>query len=319
MRMFGEINNDVAVLAQRSGDSDYIAKIAVWTRLSHKALSEVNDFWRELSDVHNFTTVDGQEDYPLPQRFDKPFRLFDLTNKREILPDIEEIYNEDNLSAIADGTEDAPSKYRIYGQAGVRVPISTSGDTLQVKSSSSEDTASPVVRIRGFIDSAFLIEDTEEIEVSATSPTTFVAGTKTFYKITQVSKSANTTGYLTIANSSDETLETLAPSDRIARHFVLKLGKIPDDAYSLRLLFKKTVSEMNDDEDYPFTECDRYLTFDAWGYALKQDKEDQRALFAWQKADEALKTILINQANKYGTKHQDKVVSTWLSAHRNRR
>ena len=306
-------------MAQRSNDSDYQAKIAVWIRLSHKLLSEINDFWRELSDIHNFTTVSGTEDYPLPQRFDKPFRLFDLTNKKEILPDIEEIYTENNLSAIADGTTGKPSKYRIYGQTGVRIPISTSGDTLQVKSSSSSDTSSPVIRIRGYIDSDRLIEDTEEITISAGTPTTFVAGTKTFYEITQVSKSANTTGFITIANSSDTTLETLAPSDRTARHFILKLGLIPNSADSYRLLFKKTISEMNDDEDYPFTECDRYLIMDAWGWALKQDKEDQRAEFAWQKAEEALRAILQNQALKYGTKHQDKVVSVWLSAHRNRR
>jgi hypothetical protein len=308
----------VAVLAQRSQDSDYKAKIAVWLRLSHKFLSEIYDFWIDLQDTHNFTTANGTENYPMPQRFDKPLRVYDLTNNREILPEVEEKYFDDNVSAIADSTTGKPSKYRLFGSTGVIVPISTNGDTLQVKSSSSSDTTSPVVRIRGYIDLARLIEDFEDITISASSPTTFVAGTKTFFEITHVSKSANTTGFITIANSSSTTLETLAPNNRLARHTIMKLGLIPDGSFSTRVLFKKTISEMDDDDDYSFTDSDRYLTFDAFGYALKQDKEDTRANFAWQKAEEALRVLLSSQGLKLGPKLQNRIVSTWLKDHRNR-
>lgn len=318
MRNFGELKNDVGVLVQRSDDSDYLTKIGVWLNISHKLLADIYDYYNDLQDVHNFTTVSGTETYGLPNRFDKPFRLYDLTNKRKLEIITEEEYTDSNLVSIINATTGKPGYARIYGVRGSTTVISTSGDTVQVKSSSSSDTGGIIIRIQGYIDSALLIEDFENITISATSPTTYVAGTKTFYKITHISKSANTTGYITIANSSGTVLEYLAPVERVARHKVLKLGLIPNAAISMRLLFKKTIFEMVNSYDYPFTECDAYLTLDVWGWALKQDKQDQQAEFAWNKAKDALEILLTNQGNKLGPDYQHKVISAWAQAHRNR-
>lgn len=316
MLTLNELANDAAVLAQRSGDTDYITKIKVWIRLDHKTLSEIYDYYNELQAIHNFNTVASQESYPLPNRFDKPFRLYDLTNNKKVLPDVEEVYFDSNIANITDAVEGTPEKYRIYGVTGVSVPISTSGDTVQVKSSSSSDTSNPIVRVRGFIDSARLIEDFEDITISSSSPTTFVAGTTTFYEITHVSKSANTTGFITITNSSSVTLETLAPKENVARHKIMKLGKIPDSINSMRLLFKKTVSELSDDNDYPFVESDKFLIFSAAASAFRQDKENQRALDFTNQADKALAIILNNQNNKMGPAYQRKIINVWLQNHR---
>ena len=317
MYNFGELKEKVAVLVQRSGDTDYLTKIGIWLQLSHKQLADIYDYWTDLNDIHNFTSVANREAYQLPTRFDKPLRLFDLTNKIHVLPETEEIYTENNLASIAAATSGKPTKFRIYGVAGVTVQISSTGDTVKVKSSSSSDNGTIVIRIQGYIDSSNLIEDFENISISTSSPTSFVAGTKVFYKITHVSKSTNTTGYITIANSAETTLETLAPNERIARHKVLKLGLIPAGVYSYRTLFKQTVTEMVNDYDYPFTECDRYLIMDALGWALKQDTKDQAAEFAWSKASEALKILLMNQNTKLGPDYIHKITSQWLQNHRN--
>ena len=288
-------------------------------QLSHKLLADIYDFWLDLQDIYNFTTVNGTEDYPLPNRFDKPFRLYDLTNKKKIDEfQTEEEYFDGNVANIVNASKAIPNIARIYGIAGSTVPISTSGGTVQAKSSSASDTGGIVVRVEGYIDSALLIIDYENITISTSSPTTFVAGTKTFYKITHISKSANTTGYITIANSSSTTLETLAPNERVARHKVLKLGKIPKAAYSMRLLFKKIPFELVNDYDYPFTECDRYLIMDAFGWALKQDTKEQEAEYAWGKAAEALKILLANQNNKFGSNFQHQMISEWMGAHKQR-
>jgi hypothetical protein len=317
MYNFSEIKTKIAILSQREADTDYISKIGVWVNLSHRLLSEIYDYWIDLQDVYNFSTVDGQESYHLPSRFDKPLRLYDITNNRKITIKTEEEYFDSNIANIADAVEGQPSYARIYGSLGSTVPISSSGSTVQVKSSSASDTGSIVVRIQGYVDSNLLIEDYENVTVSAVTPTTYVSGSKTFYKITHISKSANTTGYLTIANSTGTVLEYLAPNERVARqHKVLKLGLIPDDAYSMRLLFKKSITELVNDYDYPFTECDRYLILDGWGWSLKQDKEDQRAEMAWGKAAEALKVLLANQNSKFGPDYQNKIESVWLNAHR---
>ena len=317
MRNLLELITDAGVLAQRSGDSDYLNKIKVWIQMTVKWLSEEYDFWNELQETYNFSSVDGREDYPLPSNFDKPFRLYDLTNNKKINPEVEEVYFDANIANIADANEAVPDKYRLYGVLGTLVPIVSTGTTVKVKSSSSVSGDSNItVRVEGYIDSTCLILDYENILTLAGSPTTYVAGSKTFYKIVHVSKSANTTGYITIVQSDGTVLETLAPTQRVARHKILKLGQIPDDAYSYRLLYKKTITEMVNDYDYPFVECDRFLVYDCAAWAYEQDKDSQRAAQLRQVAQSALLTILKNQSNKLGSDYQKKIVSKWLIAHR---
>ena len=314
---FSELKTKVAELAQRSNDDNYKTKIGTWLQMSHKFLADINDLWIDLQDVYNFSATGGKEDYPLPNRFDKPFRLYDLTNDKKLTVITEEEYFDGHITAIADAEEQtAPEYARIYGVAGSSVPIATTGDTVKAKSSNATESVAIIVTVSGYIDSSLLIEDSEDITIVAASANTFVAGTKTFYKITKIAKSANTTGYIIIANSTGTTIETLAPHERIARHRVLKLGKIPSQTNSMRLLFKKIPYEMVNDYDYPFCECDRYLIMDAWGWALKQDDKEQQAAFAWGKAKEALETLLLNNSKALGTSYQHKIISNWLQAHR---
>lgn len=316
MYAFGELKLKVGQLVQMSGDSNYLDKIGIWLQLSHKLLADIYDYFIDLQDIYNFSTVDGQEDYPLPNKFDKPFRLKDLTNIKDISFKTEEEYVDENLSSIVDATEGNSDTARIYGTTGVRVPISTSGDTVKVKSSYATEPTEIVVRIEGYLDSSMLILGYENITIPTTASTTFVSGSTTFYKITHISKSINTTGYITIANSTGTTLETLAPNERIVRHKILKLGLIPDGVHSLRLWFKKMPNEMVNDYDYPFTECDRYLILDAWGWSLKQQTKGQEAEYAWGKAEQALRILLTNQNSKLGPDYIHKAVSIWASAHR---
>ena len=98
---------------------------------------------------------------------------------------------------------------------------------------------------------------------------------------------------------------------------VLKLGLIPDDAYSMRVLYKKKASNFSADTDYPFTECDRFLTLDAAGWAFKQDNRDSAAEQAWARASDALSALLLRENNKLGPDYVNKILSKWAAAHRN--
>lgn len=317
MLNFGELKVKVGELVQRSGDTDYLTKIGAWLQLSHKTLTEVYDYWMELQEIFNFSTIASQEAYALPNNFDKPFRLYDLTHNTKIDPQTEEEYFDGNIANISAGTTSTSiGKYRMYGIRGTTTVISTSGDTTQIKSSSSSDTGGIVVRIEGYIDSNCLIMDYENITISTSSPTTYVAGAKTFYKITHVSKSANTVGYITIANSTGTVLEYLSPNERVSRHFVLKLGLVPTGIYSMRMLYKRTAPELVNDYDYPFTECDRYLIMDAAGWAHIQDEEGETSQLYWNKAGDALRALLNNQNSKLGPDYINKIVSTWIKSHK---
>lgn len=316
MRNFGELVEDTAVMAQRSGDADYKDKTKVWLNLSHEFLFNVYDYYLELQDIHNFDTVADQEDYPMPSRFDKPLRIFDLTNDRKIDIETEETYFDANIANIADAVTDKPNVARMFGVVGVTTPISTSGDTVQVKSSSTSDAGNFIVRVEGFINSDLTVLDYEDITISAASPTTFVAGTKTFYKITHVAKSDNTVGFITLADSSEITLELLSGTQRVSRHRVMKLGKIPDDTYSIRILFKRGIPKLVDDNDYPFIDADNFMILNSAGYAYTQDREGNRANNIWAKAKEALQEVMRNQNSKLGPDFQHKLNTMFVQSHR---
>jgi len=315
---FSELKSNVATLAQRAGDSDYIIKIGIWVNLAQNFLFNIYDYFNELQDVHNFTTVDEQEDYPMPNRFDKPLRIYDLTNDKKIEIITEEKYFDANVSAIADADEEAaPSFARIYGTKGITGAIGVAGSIVKVKSSSVSDTASVIVRIEGYLNSLKTIIGYENITISAGTPTTYVSGVVTFYDIIHVSKSDDTIGYITLADSADAVLEYMSPTDRVMRHKVLKLGKIPNQENSMRVLFKKRINKLVNDYDYPFIECDDYLILDAWGWALSQDKETiDKSITTWAKAKEALSAILANQNSKLGPSYIHRMTSMWASAHR---
>src|SRR3990167_582078 len=318
MKTFLELKNDVSVLCQRSGDSDYLAKIAVWLNLAHEFVYKIYDYWPQLQDVHNFSTVASTGDYFMPYRFDKPLRVFNLTSDKELTINTEEEYFSSNVSAIADSdTESDPSIYRFYGVSAVIRQIATTGGTVQVKSSSAADTNGAVIRVEGFLDSNLLVIGYENITVSTSAPTTAVAGAITFYKITHISKSLDTTGYITVEDSSANDLAYLEPTQRVAYHRIMKLGKIPSAVRSMRVLFKRTMQKMVNDNDYPFADMDEYLILEAYGYSLTQEKEGiERSSTIWNKSEKVLQNILQNVQNSLGPSHQHKMVSSMLQAHR---
>ena len=218
MKNFGDLKDAVGQLVQRADDANYLDKIGVWLQLSHKLLAEIYDYWTELQAVHNFNSAIGTEAYSMPADFDKPMRVYDLTNKKKLTPITEEVYSDSNISNIAAKTTGTPDEYRIYGV--------------------------------------------------------------------------------------------------VSRLKQMKLGLIPNAIISYRVLYKQIPTEMDEDTDYPFIDADRYLVFDAYGYALKQDKEDTKANFAWQKASEALTALLNNQMSNLGVDYQQKIVSSFAQSHR---
>ena len=94
----------------------------------------------------------------------------------------------------------------------------------------------------------------------------------------------------------------------------MKFGLIPDGVYSIRVLYKSVPTDMSADDDYPFMDADRYLIFDACGFAWKWESKENEATTAWGLADKALTVLLNNQMSNLGVQH--KIVSSWAQAHR---
>lgn len=314
MYTLGELKNNIAVLVQRSGSSDYKGEIETWINLSLQTLYNEYDYWNELINIFNFTTVDGTSRYYMPSDFEKPLRMFDITNNKPITPRTYQEYFDSNIGNIADANEASAAQYYFTEVVGVKVQVATTGDTVKAKSSSASDTTQ-IARVEGYLDSSLTIVGYENISLNGI---TAVAGSTTFYKILHVAVSADTAGYTTLTDSSDTTLTTIGQIARVSRHKAFDLGLIPDDSTtSMRVLYKKRFPKLVDDNDYPFVECDNYLIFNSASLAMQQEKEllDRAVLMANQ-AKAAKDSIMLNQATKLGTAFQHKLVSPIMQSHR---
>ena len=252
----------------------------------------------------------------MPSDFSKVLRFFDITNDRPINIKTEEEYTDANIGNTADSVEGDVDTAYFVEVVGVKVQISTSGDTVKANSSSTADTTQTVT-IEGYIDSSLTIIGYETITLNGT---TFATATSplTFYKILNVSKSANTTGYVTLANSSGTTLTTLGPLERVARYKAFRLGLVPDDSVTnMRVLYKRALRQLVNDGDYPFVECDDYLVYNSVALAMQRDKETMdRSIMMDRMAKKAFVEVLANQQSMLGPSYQHKMISDMAQAHR---
>lgn len=322
MFTYTELKNEIAKLAQVQGrGSGQLDKIGVYLNLAQDFLYGVYDYFTELQATYDFSSVDGREDYPMPNDFDKPLRIKDLTTPKDITITTEEEYVDANLSAVADSDEGTPDKARIYGMSGITGVFPSTGAVVFLKSSSASDT-DVVVRVEGWVTGDKTTLGFESITLNGT---TEVYGQITFYGITKVSKSKQSDGYITlytninVAGGGSVTSDKayIPPLDRVFFQKVLKLGLIPDDAYDYRVWYKRKIRKMVNDYDYPFIDADNYFILDAWGWTLAQQKETAgRAKEVWDKAKEALEVILRNQGAKFGPDYQHKIINAFTKAHR---
>lgn len=319
MYTFQELCNNVAVILQRSGDADYLTKIQQWVNFSQDFAFRYYDYYEELEDTFNFTTINGTESYFMPSSFDKPLRIFDTTNNNKLKIVTEENYQEVNLSNILNARTGHPAWARLYGISAVKYPVAAVGVTLKAKSSSSADSTNPIVRIEGYVDAAMTVFDYENITISPSSPTTYATATspKTFYKITRITKSDDTQGYITVADNSGNVLANISSTERQSRSPELRLGIIPDGSYAFRVLFKRRINKLVDNNDYPFLDADEFFICNSVGYGMSEEKESiERANQMWQKAQSALQEVIRNEQSRLGPDFQHKIISSFRQAHR---
>ena len=316
MYTFGEITTKVALIAQRSGDTDYLTKIKDWVNLGHQFVANSYDFWSELQAEYTFASVASTEKYYLPSDFDKPYRLFDFTNNRKLQWTTREEYVSSNISSVSSANTGSPQYAMLYGISAVASIISSSS-TIKVKSSNTNDNSGIIIRVEGWLDSAKTILGYEDITISTSDPTTYTSGSVSFYGLTTVTKSADTTGFVTIANSASTVLATISPYDRQSRYPILYLGLIPVGAYTYNMLYKRKVKKLVSDYDYPFMNCSDFLILYAVAYAFQQEKESEsRAQAFWTKANEQLMLLMRNEQNKMGSDFQHKFIPKTNQSHR---
>lgn len=318
MYTLSELVNNSAILAQRQGDTTYAQNFPIWLNMAQMYAANKYDFWSELQSTYNFASVANQQTYYMPSDFDKPTRIFDLTNNLKPTMITREQYFDANISTISNAQTGTPQYAMFYGINAINI-VPSSAFTVQVKSSSSDDTTNPVCFIEGWLDSAQTIMGSTSITINSASPTTYVSdpNSVSFYGITRFTKSANTTGFISLANNSGTLMSTIAPVDRESRYPVLYLGLIPAGVYNYQTLYKRKVKRMVNDNDYPFADMDEFLVNYAAAYAYSQEKETvERSAQMFTLADKWLYEAIRNEMDKYGTNYQQKFTNQTAQSHR---
>jgi hypothetical protein len=141
-----------------------------------------------------------------------------------------------------------PKWYRIWEDEGVEVRLSAD-DLLTVISSETADT-SQTIRIVGYDTDGLL--RTESLTLTGT---TIVNGSITYDagKVLRVSKSADTTGVITVAKKTvpTTTLVKLAPTERTGRFKIISLYPIPTSAITLYIEYFTHIRRLEGDNDVP--------------------------------------------------------------------
>lgn len=316
MYNFGEIVSRVQVLSQHVNDADYATKIQTWVNLGQDFAFNYYDFWAELQAIYTFSSTNNLEKYYMPSNFDKPTRLYDFTNNNKLSWITREAYVDANTASVSSSATGQPQYASLYGISAVAYQ-NTSSFKVQVKSSSISDNSGITVRIEGWLDAAKTILGHEDIVISTSIPTTYIPGVNTYYGLTRCVKSADTIGYVTVANDTLTVLATIAPYDRQSRYPVLWLGLIPNATISYNMMYKQRIHKMVDNNDYPFADLDDYLICYATAFAFQEEKEAQsRADDMLKMAQAFLDKAVQNEMAKMGTDYQKKFVPSTAQAHR---
>ena len=200
---------------------------------------------------HTLTTIANTEFYQLPREVDKISLIRQTTTPLRIrfIPD--DLFYEYVPNPTATGN---PKWYRIWEEEGVEVRLSTD-DTLEILSDNTADTTQ-TVRIVGYDTSGLL--RTESLTLSGT---TVVAGSITYDagKPLRVSKSADTTGIITIRETTADTvLVKLAPTERAPHFKIISFYPIPSSAISLFMEYFTRIRKLEGDNDVPDID-ERYI------------------------------------------------------------
>ena len=193
---------------------------------------------------YTLTTATSIEFYQLPRELDAIGLIRQTTTPQKLrfIPD--DLFYDYIPNPTATGN---PKWYRLWEEEGVEVRLSTD-DMLEVLSDNSADT-SQTVRIVGYDTSGLL--RTESLTLTGT---TAVAGTITYDagKILRVSKSADTTGIITVREkTADTVLVKLAPTERAPRFKIISFYPIPSSAISLYIEYYIAIRRLEGDNDVP--------------------------------------------------------------------
>lgn len=267
-KLFVTIYGNVGTNIQDTSTSTATVIKRVCNDAYREILRRVN--WNNLNTTHQITTVAGTQDYILPSDFGKEKYVYDTTNRRDIpYISLDQLVQDFPDTIASTGQVD---RYTTFLDIVRNQPSSAS--ILTLVSSSAGDT-SQVVRVKG-TDS----NDVELEESVSLTGTTNAVTTNTYKTIRSITKSAATTGRVTItSNGAAVTVAVLAPADLDYKVNKLRLHYIPSGVIVLNVPYFTRPYPLSNDYDVPVFDCadgiELFATAAMWRYKRQFQKAQE--------------------------------------------
>lgn len=275
-RLFSQIYGNVGINIQDTSSS-MATIIKTYCNNSYRdILRRLN--YSNINLSYQLSLVSGTQDYALPNDFGKELYVRDATNLSNIpfisFQQLVETYPE---SLTSSGTVE---RYTIFRDSVLKQP--TSSSLITVVSSSSADT-SQTMHIKGTDSNG--VELIEDITLTGTSN---AVSTNSFVSIRSISKSATTTGTVTVtSNSGAVTVALFGPSDLTYSVMKIRFHYIPSAAATFDIPYYVKPYLLVNDLDVPLIDCadgiELGATAQAWAYKRQfaKSREYERLLEKW--------------------------------------
>ena len=258
------LSTDTTTEAYRAAEAVKRAVARVWNAKT----------WAFRGRITSVTTTASSELVSLPHYVGEPYLMLSANSPYYITPVRQDTFFKNIPNPVSEGN---PQIVRLFEYDSVDLQP-TSASTLSLASSSSADTTQQVL-VKGLVSSEI---DYELVSLSGTST---VTTTKSFSKIFAVTKSAETSGRVTItSNGAAVTNVVLAAKQKISRHKLMRLYPIPNSAIVITIhhysLPPELTTEYEDTEIPP--RWDYVVDQFAYSLALQAKGQTQLAEFTTQ-------------------------------------
>lgn len=250
--------------------------------------------WKDINDSYTFSTVAGTSDYALPQNFGKEVYVFNSSTNVELSP----ITMQELVRDYADGLSSSGdiARYLIVNKPVKKQP--TSSSTLSIVSSSASDTTQSVYIVG--IDSNE-VELSEEVVITGTTP---VASVNSYTSIRSISKSAITTGRITItSNSGAVTVAVMSPNDKAYSVVSVRLHYTPTSVVTISMPYIINPYPLVNSYDQPVIDCADVIELGATMMAWRYKRQFSKATDYERQYEKALDTLVWNNENSFNQGH----------------
>lgn len=238
-KSFSQLKTNVGNRVQDTSTT-FSTLIGYWVNDKYRDVISRYD-WEEMYFTQNINASASVSAYALPANSDRIIICLDSTNSNNIDEvSQQQFYLENYDSWDNTGT---PDKYFLNYDVVKSQP--GSAEKVTVKSSSASDSSQSVL-IRG------ISNDNEIYETINLNGTTVASAANSYTRITGISKSSSTSGYVTVYENDETTVLSQLPGEQLESSYkILNLHPIPTGTITYGLVIKREMLPLNNDYDYP--------------------------------------------------------------------